>query len=70
LRGLELRTSQTTTEPSCDATANFVPFEEKAVENEAARVDDVWYSEESTGGMDRVVIGVKVRREPPERRWR
>ena len=39
LSGFELRTSQTATDPSCDVTANFVPFEEKAVENEAARED-------------------------------
>lgn len=55
------------TAPSCDATANFVPFEEKAVENEAVRLDDILYGQDTSGGgRVRVVIGVNVSREPPE----
>lgn len=37
LRGFVLRTSQTATTPSCDATANLVPFAEKQVEKDAAK---------------------------------
>lgn len=38
--GFELRTSHMTTAPSWDATANFVPFDEKAVEKDAAMLDE------------------------------
>jgi hypothetical protein len=35
LSGFELLTSYTTTEPSCEATANLLPSLEKAVEKDA-----------------------------------
>ena len=41
LSGFELRTSQTTATPSWLATANFIPFAEYDVENEAGRGGDV-----------------------------
>lgn len=68
--GFVLRTSHTTTEPSCDATANLVPLSENAVENEAARLVVKYSDDGSAGGMARVVIGVNERREPPDIRWR
>jgi hypothetical protein len=40
LSGFVLLTSQTTTTPSCDPTANFVPSAEKEVEKDAAKEDE------------------------------
>jgi|ERR1700722_960888 len=69
LRGFELRTSQTTTAPSCDATANLLPLAENAVENEAGEQEDAKFNgSEQGGGRVRVVIGVKETHAPPERR--
>lgn len=63
--GFVLRTSQTATMPSCDATANFIPFAENAVENDAASDDGEWNGVASTGGRDRVTICENVILPPP-----
>jgi hypothetical protein len=64
--GFVLRTSHTTSTPSCDATAYFEPSEEKAVENDAARDDEGYMNgETSGGGRASVDIKEKFMRAPP-----
>lgn len=54
--------------PSCEATANFDPFVEKAAEKAAARAERlICVRVVEWGGILRVPIGLKDMREPPER---
>ena len=74
--GLVLRTSQTTTTPSWDATANFDPSAENEVEKDAG-IDDTcekppvtscecWIYED----RESVAMGANVIRDPPVILWR
>jgi hypothetical protein len=45
-----LRMSHTTSTPSCDATAYFESSEEKAVEDNAARDNEGYMNDETSGG--------------------
>lgn len=73
--GFVLRTSHTTTTPSCDATANFEPFAENAVENDAGTGFVAWYDEYMLyeydgmaviyGESDSFIMCEKVTRAPP-----
>ncbi len=76
LSGFVLLTSHTTTTPSCDATANFDPLDENAVENDAGTGPFGWrlykYGETVViyGARDSLVVWVNVIRAPPVIRWR
>lgn len=65
LSGFVLRTSHTTRTPSCDATANFRPSAENAVENDAAKDEGYENSALSGAGMLSDRMGVNDRRAPP-----
>ena len=64
--GFVLRTSQTATRPSCEATANFEPSSEKAVEKDAISEGGMYTD---GGGVEdgslSVAIGENEMREPP-----
>lgn len=68
LRGFELRTSQTATAPSCEATAYLLPSAEKAVEKDATSAGEKKGLE--VGGRVRVAMGTAVTCAPPVMRWR
>lgn len=64
--GFVLRTSQTATRPSCEATANLEPSPEKAVEKDAINEAGMYIDGvEVVDGSLRVAIGENVMREPP-----